>query len=150
MNIEQVKEIANAVLFEGYLLYPYRHSAIKNRQRWTIGVVYPQEYSEAQRGYRTLHDENRMPCNRTVEYIDRRSCAVSDIYLYAPCTLLQQVQSRSRRLHRLRRMILNLQASGAWQASLANETIRRRVSSEELALTSYFTDATWLLNPCAS
>lgn len=50
MKIEQVKEIANAVLFEGYLLYPYRHSAIKNRQRWTIGVVYPQEYSEANGG----------------------------------------------------------------------------------------------------
>jgi hypothetical protein len=47
MRIEQVKEIANAVLYEGYLLYPYRQSAIKNRQRWTIGVVYPREYSEA-------------------------------------------------------------------------------------------------------
>ena len=33
MNIEQVREIANAVLYEGYLLYPYRQSAIKNRQR---------------------------------------------------------------------------------------------------------------------
>ncbi len=50
MKIEQMKEIAKAVLFEGYLLYPYRHSAIKNRQRWTIGVVYPQEYSEANGG----------------------------------------------------------------------------------------------------
>jgi hydrogenase maturation protease len=50
MKIEQVKEIANAVLYEGYLLYPYRHSAIKNRQRWTIGVVYPREYSEANGG----------------------------------------------------------------------------------------------------
>jgi hypothetical protein len=47
MKLEQVKEIANAVLYEGYLLYPYRHSAIKNRQRWTFGVVYPREYSEA-------------------------------------------------------------------------------------------------------
>ncbi|MEO8970457.1 MAG: hypothetical protein ABI406_02520 [Ktedonobacteraceae bacterium] len=50
MNMERVKEIANAVLYEGYLLYPYRHSAIKNRQRWTIGVVYPREYSEANGG----------------------------------------------------------------------------------------------------
>jgi hypothetical protein len=50
MNIEQAKEIANAVLYEGYLLYPYRQSALKNRQRWTIGVVYPREYSEANRG----------------------------------------------------------------------------------------------------
>jgi len=47
MKIEQVKELANAVLYEGYLLYPYRHSAIKNRRRWTFGVVYPREYSEA-------------------------------------------------------------------------------------------------------
>jgi hypothetical protein len=47
MNVERIREIANAVLYEGYLLYPYRHSAIKNRQRWSIGVVYPREYSEA-------------------------------------------------------------------------------------------------------
>lgn len=50
MKIEHVKEIANAVLYEGYLLYPYRHSAIKNRQRWTFGAIYPREYSEAQGG----------------------------------------------------------------------------------------------------
>ena len=48
MNMERIREIANAVLYEGYLLYPYRHSAIKNRQRWTFGVVYPRAYSEAQ------------------------------------------------------------------------------------------------------
>ena len=51
MKLEQVKEIANAVLYEGYLLYPYRQSAIKNRQRWTIGVVYPRAYSEASGGH---------------------------------------------------------------------------------------------------
>src|SRR5947209_20123129 len=50
MKLEQVKEIANAVLYEGYLLYPYRQSAIKNRSRWTFGVVDPREYSEANGG----------------------------------------------------------------------------------------------------
>lgn len=48
MKIAQIKEIADAVLYEGYLLYPYRRSAIKNRQRWTFGVVYPRSYSSAQ------------------------------------------------------------------------------------------------------
>ncbi|HEX6482896.1 MAG TPA: hypothetical protein VF043_28975 [Ktedonobacteraceae bacterium] len=59
MNLEQVKEIANAVLYEGYLLYPYRQSAIKNRTRWTFGVVYPREYSEANGGIEpwTMHTE---------------------------------------------------------------------------------------------
>ncbi|BCL79355.1 hypothetical protein ccbrp13_18200 [Ktedonobacteria bacterium brp13] len=47
MKLEQVREIANAVLYEGYLLYPYRQSAIKNRTRWTFGGVYPRAYSEA-------------------------------------------------------------------------------------------------------
>ncbi|GCE12789.1 hypothetical protein [Tengunoibacter tsumagoiensis] len=50
MKMAQIKEIANAVLYEGYLLYPYRHSAIKNRQRWTFGVLYPHEYSEQNGG----------------------------------------------------------------------------------------------------
>ena len=41
MNLQLVQEIANAVLYEGYILYPYRASAIKNRQRWNFGVVAP-------------------------------------------------------------------------------------------------------------
>jgi len=59
MNFEQVKEIANAVLYEGYLLYPYRQSALKNRTRWTFGAVYPREYSEANGGTDpwTMHTE---------------------------------------------------------------------------------------------
>ncbi|GAC1389042.1 MAG: hypothetical protein NVS4B11_06510 [Ktedonobacteraceae bacterium] len=59
MKPEQVKEIANAVLYEGYLLYPYRQSAIKNRTRWTFGAVYPREYSEENGGIEpwTMHTE---------------------------------------------------------------------------------------------
>src|SRR5438270_12070997 len=59
MKLEQVKEIANAVLYEGYLLYPYRQSALKNRTRWTFGAVYPREYSEANGGTEpwTMHTE---------------------------------------------------------------------------------------------
>lgn len=37
----QVRRIADAVLYEGYLLWPYRKDAIKNRQRFTFGGVYP-------------------------------------------------------------------------------------------------------------
>ncbi|MBX5448520.1 hypothetical protein [Thermogemmatispora sp.] len=47
MKLEAIQAIAEAVLYEGYLLYPYRHSALKNRQRWTYGVIYPRAYSEA-------------------------------------------------------------------------------------------------------
>ncbi|MFL6351990.1 MAG: hypothetical protein ACJ74Z_09095 [Bryobacteraceae bacterium] len=50
MNRQKVEEIANALLYEGYLLYPYRASAVKNRQRWNFGVLYPRAFAEAQSG----------------------------------------------------------------------------------------------------
>ncbi len=50
MNEKRMEEIANAVLYEGYMLYPYRPSSVKNRQRWNFGVVYPRNYSELQVG----------------------------------------------------------------------------------------------------
>ncbi len=48
MNLELVKKIADAVLYEGYMLYPYRPSAVKNRRRFNFGVLTPRSYSEAQ------------------------------------------------------------------------------------------------------
>ncbi|MBA3767205.1 MAG: hypothetical protein H0W99_09500 [Acidobacteria bacterium] len=50
MNLERVEKIANAVLYEGYILYPYRSSSVKNQQRWNFGALCPQSYSEAQGG----------------------------------------------------------------------------------------------------
>ena len=36
-----VEKIARTCLYEGYLLWPYRRSALKNARRWTFGGVYP-------------------------------------------------------------------------------------------------------------
>jgi hypothetical protein len=41
MKRELVEKIANAVLYEGYMLYPYTASSLKNQQRWNFGVLYP-------------------------------------------------------------------------------------------------------------
>jgi hydrogenase maturation protease len=50
MNADVVAKIANAILYEGYLLYPYRASAVKNQQRFNFGVLYPREHCELQQG----------------------------------------------------------------------------------------------------
>lgn len=50
MNLDHVEKIAEAVLYEGYMLYPYRPSAVKNQQRWNFGVLCPRMYSESQNG----------------------------------------------------------------------------------------------------
>ena len=47
MNLDAVRRMADAVLYEGYILYPYRASAQKNRSRWQFGVVMPSAYTAA-------------------------------------------------------------------------------------------------------
>ncbi|HEY2680633.1 MAG TPA: hypothetical protein VGI59_04865 [Candidatus Udaeobacter sp.] len=64
MNPELVDKIVNAVLYEGYILYPYRASSKKNqRERFTFGRIYPQGYSGAQQG--------REPCLMQTECLVR-------------------------------------------------------------------------------
>ena len=47
MSLEAVRRIADAVLYEGYILYPYRASAQKNRSRWQWGVIMGPGYAAA-------------------------------------------------------------------------------------------------------
>ncbi|MGA8674309.1 MAG: hypothetical protein WB621_03825, partial [Candidatus Acidiferrales bacterium] len=60
------------VLYEGYMLYPYRPSAVKNRQRFNFGVVYPRVYSDAQRGT----DAWTMQTEILVQGSDQTECLV--------------------------------------------------------------------------
>jgi hypothetical protein len=39
VSLDAVRRMADAILYEGYILYPYRASAQKNRSRWQWGVV---------------------------------------------------------------------------------------------------------------
>lgn len=43
----EVRAVADAVLYEGYLLYPYRGSSAKNRVRWQFGLLAPRAWVEA-------------------------------------------------------------------------------------------------------
>jgi len=47
VTLDAVRSVADAVLYEGYILYPYRASAQKNRSRWQFGVVMAPGYAAA-------------------------------------------------------------------------------------------------------
>jgi len=77
MTLEQVRAVADAVLYEGYLLYPYRASSSKNRSRWQFGVLGPPHASADSFGEqpamamqalleRTGHDGDQGPAAVTV------------------------------------------------------------------------------------
>jgi hydrogenase maturation protease len=43
--IFDVRTVADAILYEGYILYPYRKSSLKNQQRWTFGGLFPRSFA---------------------------------------------------------------------------------------------------------
>ena len=46
-SLDLARTVADAVLYEGYLLYPYRSSSRKNQLRWQFGVLGPPGAAEA-------------------------------------------------------------------------------------------------------
>jgi hypothetical protein len=48
VSLDHARSISNAILYEGYLLYPYRMNALKNQgDRWLFGVLRPRGGVEA-------------------------------------------------------------------------------------------------------
>jgi hypothetical protein len=66
-HLEQARQVADAILFEGYLLYPYRASAQKNQERFQFGVLMPP-------AYRTV-DENEPSAAQTECVLEGRANA---------------------------------------------------------------------------
>lgn len=57
--LDHVKAVADAVLYEGYVLYPYRASATENQARWQFGVLVPPSYAATGTGE---HSSCRTEC----------------------------------------------------------------------------------------
>ena len=45
-RFEQVRAVADAILYEGYLHYPYRQSSERNGVRWEFGILAPRDWVE--------------------------------------------------------------------------------------------------------
>ncbi|MDQ1410313.1 MAG: hypothetical protein QOJ41_2048 [Acidobacteriaceae bacterium] len=101
MNAKLIEEIANAVLYEGYMLYPYRPSSVKNRQRWNFGVVYPRNYSEAQQG--------------TDPWYTRTECLVKGSAETGITVKVRFLQAISRTVRGVQSSRMGEQQSQAWQ-----------------------------------
>ncbi len=46
-DLTRARQVADAVLYEGYLLYPYRASSAKNQVRWQFGILGPEGAEQA-------------------------------------------------------------------------------------------------------
>src|ERR1700731_3479714 len=109
VNEKVIEEIANAVLYEGYMLYPYRPSSVKNRQRWNFGVVYPRNYSEAQHG--------------TDPWFTRTECLVKGSAETGLTVKVRFLQALSRTTRRAQSTQAAEQQSQAWQEAAERDVV---------------------------
>ena len=73
--MDPVRAIADAVLYEGYALWPYTRSALKNQRRWTWGGVFPPAHT-------ALHPDDPCEMRAQVRCDDPTAVAVTVRFLH--------------------------------------------------------------------
>ncbi|HEX2491220.1 MAG TPA: hypothetical protein VHR27_17545 [Blastocatellia bacterium] len=135
MDSKHVERIANAVLYEGYMLYPYRPSAIKNRRRFNFGVVYPQDYGVA-------HDEPfsmQTECMATTDWRMALDVRVRFLHLTA-CEGWQEAVEREVNAPAIRMKDLLAsprQLKFAFPSKLGNETCAQEPINGEIEISAH-------------
>jgi hypothetical protein len=82
-HVTQARQVADAILYEGYLLYPYRQSSRKNQARFQFGVLMPPAYAA----------------------VDDQELSASQTELLAECADDAQVEILLRFLHVQQRLV---------------------------------------------
>ena len=95
MTLDMARTVADAVLYEGYLLYPYRATSLKNQARWQFGVLGPPGAADA-----GLGEESTMSVecllSRAAEAVHRNDLPRPTVTVY-----LRFLQLQHRALERL-------------------------------------------------
>ena len=120
MSIERVKDIADAVLFEGYILYPYRPSAIKNQKRWTFGGVFPSAY-----------DGDEPALMQTETLLNARASAEVDVTLRFLHTQRRQIVNAAG--EQVSSLVLDGKQYVAWDEAVVRDATIPKLSIEALA-----------------
>jgi hypothetical protein len=85
-RFETARAVADAVLYEGYVLYPYRASSRKNQARFQWGVLTPRAFSEAEGSER---------------WAMRTECLVAPGTSPAVCVRVRCLHSQRRRIEKV-------------------------------------------------
>ncbi len=84
------RKVADAVLYEGYLLFPYTAEARKNQLRWQFGVVVPRAYGESGNG-----EPWRMQTEALFEHNGAAECEVLVRFLHVESRTIEKCDRQS-------------------------------------------------------
>ncbi len=140
MNLERVEQIADAILYEGYMLYPYRPSSVKNQRRWNFGVLCPQSYCELEPGSETslmqtecllkVGSNTRLTVKvRFLQIVERSIGRLKD-------GLGDRPESHDKHLEFVDRLELDGRVYQPWQEAVARELVYEDLDPSSLGSTS--------------
>src|ERR1022692_384325 len=115
-HLEQARKVADAILYEGYLLYPYRQSAAKNQSRFQFGVLMPPAYRDV--------DPSEPSASQTeclVECADDAQVLVSVRFLQLQRRRVFQVRPGSGELHEVAALTADGTEYTAWDEAIERE-----------------------------
>lgn len=129
MTERLVERIARTVLYEGYNLYPYRASSVKNQRRFNFGVLAPQAFSAAS------NDTER--CNSQTECLvlgdEHTTIDVTARFLQLEARDISDVHAASNENPAAYLPVASLEVDGELYSSW-QEAVEREVVAQALAL----------------
>jgi hypothetical protein len=125
-QLDHARRVADAILYEGYLLYPYHQAAQKNQMRFQFGVLMPPGYARV--------DPNEASASRTecvLECADDAEVDVTVRFLHLQRRLVKEA-SPDGRLRDVAAMTVASTEVTAWDEATEREQRVRSVVSELL------------------
>jgi hypothetical protein len=123
-HLEHARRVADAILYEGYLLYPYRGSAQKNQARFQFGVLVPPAYGAV--------DDCELSANQTeclLECADDAEVLVLVRFLHLQQRIVRAVSPDTGELHD----VSSLEVDGTEYTSWDEAAERQQEASASVA-----------------
>jgi hydrogenase maturation protease len=114
VSADPVRAIADAVLYEGYILWPYRRSALKNQRRFTFGGVYPPAHSAA-------HPDDRSRTQTQALIRGKPSTEVSITVRFLQVVVRQLMRRGGDALEPVDQLVVDGQRHVAWEEAAERE-----------------------------
>ena len=125
MTPDLIRSIADAVLYEGYILWPYRRSALKNQRRFTFGGVYPPTHSEA-------HSDDPASMQTEVLLLGGGASTVETVVRFLQVVQRTVAHRRGQALEYVDELTVGGTRYLAWEEAVEREVQLSAISLEEL------------------
>ena len=115
-HLDHARKVADAILYEGYLLYPYHKSAQKNQIRFQFGVLMPPGYARV--------DPNEASSCQTECLLECPDDAEVDVlvrFLHLQRRLVQRVSPETADLHDVATLSVNDAEYTTWDEAVERE-----------------------------